>query len=262
MQYFTQEEYNDMVRELLYTSPVCFDTMLRIAEKTLTPYIRNLCSGDSFLRGRQCEDDIMQLICIRLVKTCVTNFLYRDGVLNSSPEEFKAWMFRVAKNIFLDFIRKNHRMYANEEEIPETGVKEPSTETPGLDAMRAHLNNVFSAALGVRSAVPKLLSWIALQILVLEYADSQIEANHILVNEFSSMTMDEMMEWIQLQAEAIRWLELDRRQMDAIRKRLDDPYDGKRRLGDVPFGETFRDIAMISDWTYRMNTKIKEVMKK
>lgn len=262
MQYFTQEEYNEMIQELLYTTPVCFDTMLRIAEKTLKPYVRKLCAGDSFLRGRQCEDDIMQLIYIRLVKTCVTNFLYREERQNDSPEEFRAWMFCVAKNIFLDYIRKNHRMYANEEEIPETGVKEPSTETPELDALHTQLNKVFSAALGVRSAVPKLLSWIALQILVLEYVDTQIEANHVLAEKFSAMTMDELMEWILFQAKAIPWLELDRQQMDSVRKRLDDPYDGKRRLGDVPFGETFRDIAMISDWTYRMNTKIKEVMKK
>lgn len=262
MQYFTEEEYNTMIRELLYTTPVCFDTMLRIAGKTLTPYIRNLCSGSSFLRGRQYEDDIMQLIYVRMVKTCVTHFLCREDAPNDSPEEFKAWMFRVAKNIFLDFIRRKHRIYSEEGDMPETGIKEPSTETPELEAMRTHLNKVFAAALGVRSAVPKLLAWIALQILVLEHVETQIEANHVLAEEFSGMTMDGLMEWIELQAEAIPWIELDRQQMDSVRKRLDEPYGGKCRLGDVPFGETFRDLAMISDWTYRMNAKIKEVMKK
>ena len=197
MQYFTQDEYNEMIRELLHTTPVCYDTMAMIAERTLKPYLRKLCNNDVYLRGRQCDDDIMQQVHMHLIQFCVTRFLYRNDTVNDSPEEFTAWLFTVAKNAFLDYVRKNHRIYKKEGEYPEDDTPpESSSDDHVVQTARERLTETFDVVSGLRSKVPMLLTWMAVHILVLCYVESNAKAIHILDREFSAKPMDKMLEWI------------------------------------------------------------------
>ena len=78
MRSFTDEEYKIMIYELTEREPVCFDMLCAIAERTLKGTVYRWCSDDIDLRGKALEEDIMQDIFIRLIKTCVTHFLMRD----------------------------------------------------------------------------------------------------------------------------------------------------------------------------------------
>ena len=106
---FTREEFDAMVNELLYENPISFNMLCRIAEKTLRPSVVNWCRNEDCLRGRGYEDDIMQEIHLRLMKTVVTYFLLRDGIegpYNNDPEGFEDWIFCVAANLKRDFANK------------------------------------------------------------------------------------------------------------------------------------------------------------
>ena len=72
---FTRNEFDTMVNELLYSTPASFDMLCSIAEKTLRPSVINWCKNEDCLRGKGYEDDIMQEIHLRLMKTTVDYFL-------------------------------------------------------------------------------------------------------------------------------------------------------------------------------------------
>ena len=106
---FTREEFDIMASQMLEQKPISYEMLTQIAEKTLRRTVKNGCASDLCLRGRGYEDDIMQEIHIRLIKTTVPYFLRRNGVtegFNNDPEGFEDWMFRVAENLKKDFANK------------------------------------------------------------------------------------------------------------------------------------------------------------
>ncbi len=68
-----------MVKELLCDEKTSFSMLCHIAEKTLKPSVIAWCREDECLCGRGYENDIMQEICIRLIKTTVSSFLVREN---------------------------------------------------------------------------------------------------------------------------------------------------------------------------------------
>lgn len=122
---FTTEEFETMVHELLYSQPVSFDTLCQMADKTLSPSIINWCKLEDCLRGRGFEDDIMQEIHLRLMKTTVDYFLLRErinGPYNNNPESFENWMFRVADNLKRDFANKVRNRDFKTEDIDDSSI--------------------------------------------------------------------------------------------------------------------------------------------
>ena len=84
---FTKEEFETMVQELLFSDPISFDMLCQIANKTLRSTVIHWCRLEDCLRGRGFEDDIMQEIYLRLMKTTVDYFLLRhdiEGAFNNN----------------------------------------------------------------------------------------------------------------------------------------------------------------------------------
>ena len=93
MVFFTNEEFDVMFREIVVERPICYDTLLMIAERMLKGTVCKWCNDDAFLRGEDHIDEVMQLIRIRLYQKCVTGFFMRNGEPNYDPEGFKNWIF-------------------------------------------------------------------------------------------------------------------------------------------------------------------------
>ena len=122
---FTREEFDIMVNQLLNKEPISFDMLCEIADKTLRPSVINWCKKEDCLRGRGYEDDIMQEIKLRFIKTTVSHFLLRDGIrgaYNNDPDGFEDWMFRVADNLKRDFANKIRKRDFKTEDIDDPAV--------------------------------------------------------------------------------------------------------------------------------------------
>ncbi len=182
---FTREEFNTMVKELLYDTPISFDMLCKIAEKTLRPTVINWCRNDSALCGRGCEDDIMQEIHLRLIKTTIDYFLLRrdiDTPYNDDPEGFEDWMFKVADNIKRDFANKTRRHNFNTEDLENPMINEiPETDdSDELENINEKLSNAFSIVVSSDVGVYKILTWVAQFIYVLDEDVTKIKSNELI----------------------------------------------------------------------------------
>ncbi len=263
---FTNEEFAAMVHELLYSDPVCFDTLCLIAERTLRPIVRNWCSAEDCLRGRCFEDDIMQEIHLRLIKTTVNAFLLRegiDGAYNNDPEGFSHWMLRVANNLKRDFAnRVRGRDFKTAAMDDPSVISAPVPDDKEEDIHR--LKAAFATALDADMGVYKVLTWLAQMIFILDAGVTKIQSNELILNAFADKTLYEMYGMLVLAAERIPWLEISRTQNIKILEAL-----RKTRADGVLYGETtYSDFFMksggkpsgkksISDWVNRINGYIK-----
>ena len=266
---FTRDEFNVMVNELLYKDPISFDMLCQIAEKTLRPSVVNWCKTEDCLRGRGYEDDIMQEIHLRLMKTTVDYFLLRDdieGPYNDNPEGFEDWIFFVAKNIKRDFANKiRNRDFTTDDiddpaigEIPSSDYEDDTEEN--VDRLKQASSIVLSSDVGIY----KVLTWLAQFIFILECDVSKIKSNELIITAFENKTLYDMYDMILTASNKIPWIVITREQNEKILEAL-----RKRRNGNVSYGETkYKDFFMkhngevsgkksISDWMNRMNDMIK-----
>lgn len=267
---FTKDEFNAMVNELLYKDPVSFDMLCQIAEKTLRPSVVNWCKIEECLRGRGYEDDIMQEIHLRLMKTVVDYFLLRDdieGPYNDNPEGFEDWIFFVAKNIKRDFANKIRNRDFTTDDIDDPAIGEIPSSDYEDDAEEKvdRLKQAFSIVLSLDVGIYKVLTWLAQFIFILEYDVSKIKSNELIITAFENKTLYDMYDMILTASNKISWIVITREQNEKILEAL-----RKRRKGNVSYGETkYKDFFMkhngeisgkksISDWMNRMNNMIKQ----
>jgi len=266
---FTRDEFDVMVNELLYKDPISFDMLCQIAEKTLRPSVVNWCKTEDCLRGRGYEDDIMQEIHLRLMKTTVDYFLLRDdieGPYNDNPEGFEDWIFFVAKNIKRDFANKiRNRDFTTDDiddpaigEIPSSDYEDDTEEN--VDRLKQAFSIVISSDVGIY----KVLTWLAQFIFILEYDISKIKSNELIIAAFENKNLYDMYDMILTASNKIPWIVITREQNEKILEAL-----RKKRTGNVSYGETkYKDFFMkhngevsgkksISDWMNRMNDMIK-----
>lgn len=267
---FSTEEFNIMLDELLHSQPASFGMLCSIAEKTLRPSVRRWCATDAALAGQEFEDDIMNEIHIRLIKTCVSSFLLRGGVdapVNADPVGFKNWMFKVALNIKRDYsnqVRKvtmHTRPVGEEEVLPAPEEADPQSAL--ADARQERLCRAFAIVLGADVQVYKVLTWMAQCLFILEQDITKIRSNELLLESFQSKTLFEMHEALLRAANQISWLQISETQNQRLLKALNMPYDDERPYGAVEYSEFFMKKggkATISDWVNRMNSMIKRVM--
>lgn len=266
---FTRDEYDVMVNELLYKDPISFDMLCQIAEKTLRPSVVNWCKTEDCLRGRGYEDDIMQEIHLRLMKTTVDYFLLRDdieGPYNDNPEGFEDWIFFVAKNIKRDFANKIRNRDFTTDDIDDPAIGEiPSSDyEDDTEENVDRLKQAFSIVLSSDVGIYKVLTWLAQFIFILEYDISKIKSNELIITAFENKTLYDMYDMILTASNKIPWIVITREQNEKILEAL-----RKRRNGNVSYGETkYKDFFMkhngevsgkksISDWMNRMNDMIK-----
>ena len=266
---FTRDEFDVMVNELLYKDPISFDMLCQIAEKTLRPSVVNWCKTEDCLRGRGYEDDIMQEIHLRLMKTTVDYFLLRDdieGPYNDNPEGFEYWIFFVAKNIKRDFANRIRNRDFTTDDIDDPAIGEiPSSDyEDDTEENVDRLKQAFSIVLSSDVGIYKVLTWLAQFIFILEYDVSKIKSNELIITAFENKTLYDMYDMISTASNKIPWIVITREQNEKILEAL-----RKRRNGNVSYGETkYKDFFMkhngevsgkksISDWMNRMNDMIK-----
>jgi len=266
---FTRDEFDVMVNELLYKDPISFDMLCQIAEKTLRPSVVNWCKTEDCLRGRGYEDDIMQEIHLRLMKTTVDYFLLRDdieGPYNDNPEGFEDWIFFVAKNIKRDFANKIRNRDFTTDDIDDPAIGEiPSSDYEDDTEENVYrLKQAFSIVISSDVGIYKVLTWLAQFIFILEYDISKIKSNELIIAAFENKNLYDMYDMILTASNKIPWIVITREQNEKILEAL-----RKKRTGNVSYGETkYKDFFMkhngevsgkksISDWMNRMNDMIK-----
>lgn len=266
---FTTEEFEIMVHELLYSDPVSFDTLCQIADKTLRPSVINWCKSEDCLRGRGFEDDIIQEIHLRLMKTTVDYFLLREGVngpYNNNPEGFEDWMFRVADNLKCDFANKVRNRDFKTEDIDDPSViSTPDDGDYDAEERIDRLKQAFSIVLSADVSIYKVLTWLAQFIFILDTNVTKIKSNDLIIAAFENKTLYEMYDMILTASKRIPWIVINKQQNEKILTAL-----RKKRDGDVSYGETrYKEFFMkhngevsgkksISDWVNRMNDMIKK----
>lgn len=269
---FTRAEFDTMVEELLLSTPVSFNMLCVIAEKTLRPYVISLCANDEWLRGRCCEDDIMQEISVKLIKSTVSDFLKHAGAaepFNDDPEGFGRWMFTVAKRKVIDFSRNVRSKSCNMVDIeavpPEKLAVDEFSDAEETETHRERLRQALSIVLEADVGVYKVLTWLAQFLFVLGDNKTKIESNKQIIKDFENKTLYEMYAMLLNASQKLPWIVVTPEQRDRLMRAL-----RKKRDGDISYGDTtYRSFFMryngeisgrksISDWVNRMNGTIKQ----
>ena len=264
---FTNEEFAVMVDQLLYQETVCFDMLCQIAEKTLTPAVKRWCADEPCLKGRNYENDIMQDIHIRLMKTVITGFLLRenvDGPYNNDPEGFEDWLFTVAVNLKRDFANAVRGRDFKTDDLddyqyltaPDNGVE---AELERIEKLKQALNIVLGANVGVY----KVLTWLAQFVFVLDMGITKIQSNECILAAFEDKTLYQMYDMLLLASRQIPWMEITDRQHTQIVTALGKKWDAEHTYGETQYKAFFMkhngEISgkkSISDWVNRLNTMI------
>ena len=247
--------------------------LCHIAEKTLENKVKYWCSNDTALRNRGCEEDIMQEIYLRLIKTTVSGFLLKksvNGVYNNDPEGFEDWLFRVARNIKKDFanrIRGRDIKTESLDELESQWLSERQQEE--LERRIERLGKAFDIVMAADASVYKVLSWLAQFLFILDRNITKIQSADEIIAAFEHTTLNEMYEKLRAVARRIPWVQITQSQDEKLRKALDKPWDGECTYGQVEFCMFFMkhnaQVAgkkSISDWSNRMNTLIRRELKR
>ena len=264
----TAEEFQTMAEELLQRQPASFDTLYAIAERVLRPSLNRWCREDDTLRGRGCEEDIMQEIHIRLIKTTVTGFLLRNGVdgpVNDDPEGFEDWMFTVAHNVQRDYARRARLVAWRTTGLQEAQLSdEENPYDTGEERQRQEkLAEAFSIVLEADVQIYKVLTWLDQCLFIIQLDVTKIRSNELILQSFENKTLYEMYDQLLQGAGQLSWLRITNGQKDHLQTALDAPYDDRHSYGHMKYSEFFMKKggkATISDWVNRMNNMIKRVM--
>lgn len=267
---FSKEEFDIMLEQLLDKNHASFDMLCSIAEKTLRSTVTRWCASDEALRGRRYEDDIMQEIQLRLIKTCKSSFLLRNGVdgpINDDPDGFKSWIFKVALNIKRDFsnsIRKVNGNVRSFEDGEENCIADDGDDSLRISEKHIELLTVaFSIVIDSDSNVYKILTWIAQCLFMLELDITKIQSNDLIIKTFENKTLGEMYQMVTDYSHNIPWLVISEEQRKKIDCQLSKTLDDDRKFYDIKYNECFMkkgDKATISDWINRMNNLVKRVI--
>lgn len=267
----SQADFGVMIEQLFDENNIRFDMLCSIAYKTLHSTVEHWCVNDPYLCGMKYEDDIMQEIYIRLIKTCKSSFLLRNGAggeINNDPKGFKNWLFKVALNIKRDFSKAVRRR-----SLKETGLVDGEKDSaPGDDGTLPVdpsekcelLKNAVEIVLNSDSSVYKVLTWLAQCLFVVQFDVTKIQSNSMIIDFFETKTLHEMYNMILDASKDIPWLVISAKQQQKIEAKLNEPWTDDRYCGQVKFNEFFMKKggkATISDWVNRTNNLIKRVVR-
>lgn len=270
---FTKEEFEVLVYELLYKKPASFDMLCNIAEKSLRGSVNYWFSTDALLKGCGLEDDLMQEIKIRLIKTTVSSFMLKNGVdapFNNDPEGFGKWMYVVALNVKRDYFNAKREEYFHTVDIADYPDLSSEMYEDDAETKREELVQAFSIVLDSNVSIYKILTWIAQFVFYFNYDITRIQSNRKMVEEFEHKTLYEMFFMIINASVKIRWLVFTTEQKQKILEELRKKYDENTVYGDVKYCEFFMKnkdgeksgSKSISDWVNRMDNIIRRRMGK
>lgn len=246
-----------MIVELTQKDPMSFDMMCTIAQRTLMPLVRKWCGTSQDLRNRQQEEDIMQDIHVRLIKTCVTHFLRKKDKdkINDNPDEFFAWMITVARNILRDAANALRRHDYHQTDLPVNKTAQDEFEKIENDSEER-----FAKALHIALGAPRrphiVLTWLMLSALEIHYDVNKITATQIIADTVGDMTLYEMWEKVRELLQDFPLLRITQEETLAFCSRLEESNIDNVKAGDTAYRDYYGNRggkAAVSDWVYRMN---------
>ena len=257
MRPFTNEEYRIMIFELTEKEPMSFDMMCQIAQRTMMPLIKKWCKTSEDLRNRQLEDDIMQEIHVRLIKTCVTRFLRRKDKdkINDNPDEFFAWMITVGKNILRDTANEQRRHDFRNTVLRDTIPTKDEFKNIENDS-EERFAEAFHIALGAPRRPHIVLTWVMQSALEIYYDVNKITATQIIADSVGDMTLSALWEKAQDLLRDFPLLRITQEELDGFGSKLDAVNNENVKVGDTVYRDYYGNRggkAAISDWIYRMN---------
>ena len=267
---FTDEEYERMISELTDAEQPSYYTLCEIADRAFRARVKAWCASDLDLRGRDMENDIMQEIFLRLIKTTVTHFLKRkdhNGEINRNPDEFMRWITTVAKNIKRDAagaIRNRDYREPGSDDGPGGLPAPPNADDDENEYRQMTLAEAFQIVLDSDGSVYKILTWLAQSLYIITFDLTKIQATDALVALFSERTLFEMRDSVFACATMIDWINITPEQTERINQML-NTASGDQLLGEKKFEEFFMKKggkASVSDWVNRMNKLIARRKKK
>lgn len=262
----SNEEFQIMVDELLVQNPPSSEMLAYIAERHLRSWVRKWCAEDTVLSGRGFEDDIMQLIHLRLMKTVVSKFLLKEvtnGCINYDPKGFEGWLHTVGRNITRDYADAVRRRDFRSVEVYDNLTDSEYDKIETSEEKIEKLQEAFSIAVASNKRIYIVLTWMSEYIFMLSLDISKIKANDIVLAQFENTTLFEMNDMLMSAAKKIPWLNVTGEQRDMISGALNKSWDNDRVWGEVKFSEFLMKKGgkkAISDWMNRMNNYIKRVM--
>ncbi len=311
----SEQDFKKMVDELLNEEDVKFITLCQIAETNLRGYVKRWCMRDTVIGKRADElvQDIMQNIHVRLIKSVVPFFLLKDGVdgkVNYDHEGFGGWLFRVAHRVTIDYLKLEKKKATDAYEVDGEEKKDGDsenyhrkktdidTESDPADiydekikneSVRELVRECFDIVIDSKIAVYKILTWLALSLVMLNLDETKIKSTDAVVEQLKNKTLFQMRDFIYAYDQKLTWLDLSEEQKKKIDNALNAPYnkkddestdsqsvekltelqssDGKGEVGnrpqtwgDVKYGSFFMSKggkASVSDWVNKINKTIK-----
>lgn len=265
---FTREEFEQMVQEILYTTPGRYDTLCRIATATLQPLVEAWCKKEDVLCGRGLEGDLLNSILLHLMKTVVHGFLRNDrteGDYNDDPEGFAHWMTKVANNHKKDFVKRLRRAeYKTDYGTLSEDVAAPASDAEAQRERLQALRRAFDVVLSADVKVYKVLTWLAQVLFIVDKGLEHHKANELIVAVFEKMTLNEMYHLLLTASHRVPWMTITPAQHSRITAALQQPWDEELTYGEMAYGTFFMkyrgELAgkkSVSDWIHRMNGMIR-----
>ena len=271
----TQEEYcsafADMIREITCRDGASYDSLFRISESFLKPYIKKIMSYYPIYNNLDMSEDLYHDVILCLIKTSVDGFLYKDGTLNDDPDGYLRWIYTVAKHIVQNNARKLTAKYGSEQTVTDENGEQIDFEDKTDDYMRIEaeetLRMCFDSALNSDTSVYILFAWI-LRAIVLTQSDLKLYGNsdiserkacEFVVNNFGDLTLGVIYAAITVYCKKIPWMRIDSENDERIVSLLQSEKDGVH-LGDKKLSDFFMKKggnATVSDWINRVNSRIK-----
>lgn len=269
---FTPEEFDIMIDELLAT-PRSTAMLFTIVERFQSAVYAK-CRADETLQGRNCEDEIMQIFRCKVEAGITVSFLRRDGVtsVNRDAVWFRRWLYRVAENAIRDEARRLRVQARHRTEEDPTVIPDEHNPFANLE-QRETLQQSFALVFDTAAAPYKVLTWVAVNLLILEQNIDPKDAKKLVLKRFEDMTLADMLETVFRYGAQIPWLRLSeahkRKWVDVLMTPLTvteredfglPAADGPVLLGQVRYCDCFMAVGgvkngtkSVSDWYYRMN---------
>ncbi|MBQ4556450.1 MAG: sigma-70 family RNA polymerase sigma factor [Clostridia bacterium] len=266
MNMISQNEFDQIIVELIYTKPAKYDALCAAATALLEKPLRRKFTTTPALAATCTYEDVLSEVYIRLIKSAVPSFFYRNETLNDDCSGFCKFVYTVAANICRDKIR----YYAAHTSVPiETDDEDAiplQISDPTADKMFHEQENIeilrqaFETVLLMDAQVYKIITWVAQAVMILSEGVSKIESNDLLVSRYEKMTLDSMWAEIRRAADKLSWLKVSESVDAHLRKILDSPFNSNVRYGDMRYADFFMKKgakASISDWVNRINSVVR-----
>jgi|GEM_PF-3087561 len=268
-------EFSVMVKKLTEGDARGYDYLCCISDAFLKPFVSKLCSRISVLRDYDLRDDIYQDVLLALYQSCVSQFLYRNGVLNDDPDEFLSWIYTVAKNVTLSAARKYRAKNqaetsmvspdGSERDYPDGRDEFASSESAEI------LRESFLIAASARSALHIVFVWMLRALILSGSIGIRQSANNkgrvtdagindYIAVEFSDDLLEAIYATIFMCSRKVGWMAFTESMNDNFLSRLSETDDGVR-IGDRQLSDFYMKkggSASVSDWINRMNARIRK----